>query len=181
LKTLGIVLLCVGAAIVYGIIHDQITSRICVEYFTIGHVDLFQTADPTLLGIGWGIAATWWAGLFLGMGVAYAARHGTREPRPIASLIRPVITLMAITGACAAIAGMVGYASASAHLITLTGAMAEEVPPARHIAFLTDLWIHNASYDVGFIGGIVLCINVWRSRKNRKREIEPHQVTGTIL
>jgi hypothetical protein len=158
------VLLCIGAAILYGIIHDQITARICVEYFTIGHVDLFHTTDPTLLGIGWGIAATWWVGLALGMGLAYAARHGSAPSRSIGSLIQPVITLVGITGLCAAAAGVIGYASASAHLVSLTGEMAVEVPPGRQIAFLTDLWIHNASYDVGFIGGIILCINIWRSR-----------------
>jgi len=163
-KTLSIVLLCIAAAILYGIIHDQITARICVEYFTIGHVDLFHTADPTLLGIGWGIAATWWVGLALGMGLAYAARHGPAPSRSISSLIRPVATLMAITGLCAAAAGVIGYTSACAHLVTLTGEMAVEVPAGRQIALLTDLWIHNASYDVGFIGGIILCVKVWRSR-----------------
>jgi hypothetical protein len=34
LQALGIVCMCVGAAVLYGIIHDQITARVCVEYFT---------------------------------------------------------------------------------------------------------------------------------------------------
>jgi hypothetical protein len=29
-----IAITCIAAAILYGIIHDQITARICVEYFT---------------------------------------------------------------------------------------------------------------------------------------------------
>jgi len=33
-RSVGIVLLCVAAAVVYGIVHDQITARVCVEYFT---------------------------------------------------------------------------------------------------------------------------------------------------
>ncbi len=33
----------VAAAIAYGIAHDQITVRICLEYFTIGHSKVFPT------------------------------------------------------------------------------------------------------------------------------------------
>jgi hypothetical protein len=34
---LKIILACVAAAIIYGILHDQITARVCVEYFTVFH------------------------------------------------------------------------------------------------------------------------------------------------
>jgi len=34
---------CILAAVFYGILHDQITARICVEYFTIGHPIVFGT------------------------------------------------------------------------------------------------------------------------------------------
>ena len=37
MQALLIILLCIFAAIVYGIIHDQITARVCIEYFTVGH------------------------------------------------------------------------------------------------------------------------------------------------
>ena len=43
MKFWGIVLLCVASAAVYGIVHDQVTARICVEYFTIGHAPVFDT------------------------------------------------------------------------------------------------------------------------------------------
>jgi len=45
----AIVFMCIISAIAYGIVHDQITARVCVEYFTIGHPQLFQTDNPTLL------------------------------------------------------------------------------------------------------------------------------------
>ena len=48
-ETLKIVVLCIVSAIVYGILHDQVTARVCVEYFTIGHPPIFHTDDPTLL------------------------------------------------------------------------------------------------------------------------------------
>jgi hypothetical protein len=33
-----ILLLSVAAAVLYGILQDQVTARICVEYFTVGWV-----------------------------------------------------------------------------------------------------------------------------------------------
>ena len=51
MRTGAIVLMCVFAAVVYGVIHDQITARVCVEYFTVGHPPIFPTDDPTLLGV----------------------------------------------------------------------------------------------------------------------------------
>jgi hypothetical protein len=41
--------LCVFAAVIYGILHDPITARVRVEYFPIGHAPIFGTVDPTLL------------------------------------------------------------------------------------------------------------------------------------
>lgn len=64
---LRIILLCVAVAVVYDVLHDQVTARLCVEYFTIAHPPLFDTDDPTLLGLAWGALATWWVGLALGV------------------------------------------------------------------------------------------------------------------
>ena len=58
MRGVGIVALCVLAAVTYGVAHDQVTARVCVEYFTVGHEPIFGTDDPTLLGLGWGILAT---------------------------------------------------------------------------------------------------------------------------
>lgn len=60
MRFVGIIALALLAGITYGILHDQVTARVCVEYFTIGHPKIFPTTSPTLLAIGWGIVATWW-------------------------------------------------------------------------------------------------------------------------
>ncbi len=99
------VLLCVAAAVGYGVAHDQVTARVCVEYFTVGHPPVFATTDPTLLALSWGVLATWWVGLLLGLPLAVAARAAGRSPR---SLVRPVARLMAVCGACATVAGVAG-------------------------------------------------------------------------
>src|SRR6185312_3701484 len=138
---------------------------VCVEYFTIGHPPIFATADPTLLGLGWGIIATWWVGLILGLGLAIAARGGSRPPRSVTSLIGPVAELLAITAIAALAMGILGYALAQLGLIELVNPLASDVPQRKHAAFLADLWAHSASYFVGGVGGIVVMIRVWRSRR----------------
>src|SRR5579872_5436293 len=72
-------------------------ARICVEYFTIRHAPVFGTQDPTLMGLGWGIFATWWAGLRLGIPTDLAALVGKRPKRGEASLVRPTRHLLAVT------------------------------------------------------------------------------------
>lgn len=167
MQSSAIVVMCVIAAIVYGIVHDQVTARVCVEYFTIGHPPVFPTDDPTLLGLGWGIIATWWVGLGLGFPLAIAARAGSRPRRSVASLVRPVASLLGVMGISALLAGILGGLLASLGQVYLVGPIAVEVPADRHIPYLADLWAHSASYLVGILGGIVVIIRVWRSRRIR--------------
>jgi len=164
MQTLAIVLLCIGSAVVYGVLHDQVTARICVEYFTIGHPPVFPTDDPTLLGIGWGIIATWWVGLLLGIPLAMVARAGSRPKRSAGSLVLPLACLLAVMAASAAVAGWLGWVLASRGIVFLVGPLARAVPTERHVPFIADLWAHSASYLFGFVGGIVLMVLVWRSR-----------------
>jgi hypothetical protein len=74
MQWIAIVVLSILACVAYGIIHDQITARICVEYFTIGHPRIIPTDDPTALGIVWGIVATWWVGVIMGIPLATVSR-----------------------------------------------------------------------------------------------------------
>jgi hypothetical protein len=166
MQTSRIIALCVVAAIVYGVIHDQITARLCVEYFTVGHPPLFGTHDPTLLGLGWGIIATWWVGLILGIALAFAARFGRRPRRSVDSLVRPVVQLMLALGALAACAGALGWVLASAGAVFLLEPMASNVPREKHTAYLADLWAHSASYLFGIVGGLAVCLRVWESRRH---------------
>jgi hypothetical protein len=162
----GIVLFCVCAAVAYGIAHDMVTARVCVEYFTIGHAPIFGTDDPTILALGWGFLATWWVGAILGVALAIAAREGSRPPRTLASLVRPVVLLMLVTGVFALVAGVIGWTTASRGGMVMLPPLhpAQDLPPETRAAFLANLWAHNASYLVGFVGGVVVCVRVWRSR-----------------
>src|SRR4051812_25248560 len=108
----AIILLSIVAAVVYGVIHDQVTARICVEYFTIGQPPVFDTEDPTLLGLGWGVIAAWWVGLILGVPLALAARAGSRPKVTASSLVRPLAFMLGAVGIVAAAAGAVGHTAA---------------------------------------------------------------------
>jgi hypothetical protein len=164
MQAVAIIALCIASAVVYGIVHDQVTARVCVEYFTIGHPPVFHTDSPTLLGVGWGIIATWWVGLLLGIPLAIAARAGRRPRRDVRSLVRPIFTLLAVMGVCALLAGFAGFVLGSIEAIYLVEPMASRVPSDRHARFLADGGAHLASYFVGFIGGLVVIVRVWRSR-----------------
>ena len=161
LRIIGLALL---GAIAYGIVHDQVTARICVEYFTIGHPPIFSTTSPTLLALGWGVIATWWVGLPLGLVLSLAARGGSRRKLGAAELRRPIATLLLTMAACAAVAGTVAGTLAVAGKINLVPPMSELVPIDRQIPFLVDLWMHSASYASGILGGIGLAVWVWRQR-----------------
>ena len=149
----------------YGIAHDQVTARVCLEYFTVGHPPIFNTTSPTLLALGWGVVATWWVGLPLGLTLATAARVGRRPKFGVRSLVRPVGILLVIMGASALTFGLVGAALAARGSISLWEPLASRVPRSAHVRFLADLWAHNASYFVGFFGGLGVAGWVWVQRQ----------------
>jgi hypothetical protein len=167
-----IVLFAVGAAVSYGVMHDQITARICVEYFTVGHPPVFATTSPTLLGLGWGVIATWWVGIALGVPLALSARLG-REPKLSAAFfLRPLGRLLVVTTLCAAVAGVAGYWCAQTGLIHLPIWVELRLPAERHTPFLVDSCAHLASYALGSLGGLGLISWTVRLRRKTSRAAE---------
>jgi hypothetical protein len=165
MQSLRIILTCIVAAVLYGIVHDQFTAHICVEYFSVFHPPVFSTGSPTLLALGWGIIATWWMGAFLGVLLAFAARAGSRNKISARELVRPISKLLLAMGFLAVVAGLTGYVLASRGAIAPPDFIGSMIPPARHARFMADWWAHNASYFFGFFGGILLCILTIRRRK----------------
>lgn len=134
MEFLKIVALSVAAAVLYGIVHDQITIRICPEYFTVFHPQIFRTQSLTLLALFWGVFATWWAGVMCGVLLGLAARAG-REPKiKAAQLFRAICVQLALMAACAAIFGFVGFETART-----TKATAD-----FYARLMADSWTHDA-------------------------------------
>ena len=161
-EVLKIIALTIGLSCVYGIVHDQITARVCIEYFTIGHFTPTNIPlDPTTLGFFWGIVATWWVGVMLGIPLALCARVGSWPKRTARELFRPLLLLIGITFACAMtgliIARLTGF-TAPPHVLPM---VLNDDQAAR---FSADLLTHNISYGVGLFGGPWLSAWVLRSR-----------------
>ena len=169
MEAIKIVLLCVFTACCYGIAHDLVTAHVCVEYFTIAHDPILKTESPILLGISWGIIATWWVGAILGVLLAASARLGYPPYTTVQEVARPVVILMFVVGVCALVAGITGYTLANAGTIKVPSWIADAIPAERHSRFLADAWAHNTSYAVGFVGGIVLCILTAAKRFKARR------------
>lgn len=158
MEFIKIVILGVVAACVYGIVQDQVTARVCEEYFTIGHPPIFDTDSPTLLAFGWGVVATWWVGLPLGLLIGLASRVGGWPRLTWRGLLRPIAVVLCVMGVISLLAGVVGYFVADAGGVRLFEPLASRIPAERHVLFLADLWAHNAAYGAGFLGGVGLCI-----------------------
>lgn len=171
MEFLKIVLTGILAAILYGVVHDQVTARVCIEYFTIGHPPVFHTDSPTLLGLGWGVIATWWVGCFLGIPLAYASRRGQWPGLTARQLIRPLAKLLVAMALLALIAGCTGYVLTRREIIALPDFVAEAIPPAHQLAFVADWWAHSMSYLAGFVGGVVLIISTWWRRKKTAAQL----------
>jgi hypothetical protein len=162
-EALKIVLFSVAAAGIYGILHDQVTAHLCVEYFTVAHPMIIPTHSPFLLAMFWGIFATWWVGLSLGAGLALAARLGPAPRVSASELALPVLMLMILCGIAALLAGMVGARLMTHGLVTLNGWYADVIPAERHVAFFADASAHLTSYAAGGIGGLVLIsLTIWK-------------------
>ncbi len=157
-------LLSIAAAICYGIVHDQVTARICVEYFTVFHPPVFPTDNPTLLGLGWGVIATWWLGAILGVVLAFSARAGHRRKSSASELMRPVMLLLVVMAISAILAGTTGYVLARAGVIAPPVWITGRLEQHSYNAFMADWWAHNASYAAATLGGIVLCVMTYRKR-----------------
>jgi hypothetical protein len=159
-----VILLCVLAAITYGVIHDEITARLCVEYFTVAHPPLFHTESPTILGFCWGIAATIGIGAVLGAILAEVSQSEGRPPVPVRRLAGSLLILLATMAFGAFLAGLLGYELSSHSIVSIPITLAYRIPPARHDRFMAVWFAHGASCLVGLTGSAILVLRLWRER-----------------
>jgi hypothetical protein len=136
---------CVLAAVVYGIAQDNVTARLCVEYFTVFHPHVINSESPTLLALYWGVAATWWMGAILGVPIALAARLGRLPKLGWREMLWLLGVLLVLMAASALVAGRIGYLS---------------VPPGADSSnlFYADLYAHRTAYLAGAVGAVGVCI-----------------------
>ena len=165
LQRFQIIFLCTLGACLYGIIHDQITVRICLEYFVKPvHPPIFGgTHNPTLLALGWGVIATWWVGFFLGLALALCATEGRAPKLPPSQLLKPLALTLALLATLAALSGLAGYLAASRGLFLDQNL--SDFPPEEAIPFATTQTTHLASYTFGALLGLALCTHTLLRRR----------------
>ena len=151
---------CVLLACVYGVIHDQVTARVFLPYFTEFHPKLGIPEDPTLIGLAWGVIATWWVGAILGFFLGLVCTRGSRPPLTMGDLRWPLGILFVVMGLCAAVAGWVGYSIDVSFVAMVFPLVRDLAPPMQH-RFAADLFAHNASYAVGTLGGVTVVLWAW--------------------
>ena len=157
---LKIIVLCMASAILYGICHDQVTARVCVEYFTVGHANIFHTESPTLLAFAFGTTATWWVGLILGILATLASRVGSWPKIDAAPLVRPIACLLVVMAIASLLAGITGYHLAKASSMVLPDSIGSRIPKGHHAHFFADSLAHLAAYGIGLLGGLILCVRL---------------------
>ena len=163
IEFLKIVLFCVAAAVSYGILHDQVTAHLCVEYFTIAHPPLIASESPFLLAIAWGIVATWWVGLPLGLMLAAAARLGARYRLGLCEVRPAIFLLLGFMAFGALTSGIAGAALTASGTMLPPRVWTELIPQEKWVAFMAVAWAHLASYATGIVGGLtVIAYVVWR-------------------
>lgn len=159
MESVKIVALSVVAAIIYGILHDLVTANFCVEYFSVFHPDIFHTKSPWLLALGWGVVATWWMGMALGILIAAAATTGRLPKLRWVELLVPLAMVMLFAYSCALVSGVTAYYFV-VHIpdwALTTKVVAAHMNPDTQRAFTADLYAHNASYISSAFGALILC------------------------
>ncbi|MCC9606991.1 hypothetical protein LOC68_15075 [Blastopirellula sp. JC732] len=165
-ESLKIILMCIAAAILYGVCHDMITTRICLEYFTVFHAPVWGGAtDPTVLALTWGAKATWWVGLILSIPAVLLARAGAPPKLAARDLVRPIGYLLLTMAIGSLVAGLVAWRLAEGGVIWPAPDFARLMKREAHVGFLIDAWAHSAAYAFGFFGGIAVCIWIWMQRR----------------
>ncbi|USE35098.1 hypothetical protein [Endozoicomonas sp. SCSIO W0465] len=146
------------AAILYGVIHDLITTQINFAYFSDLNLthhgaytlryfpSVYHSESRVLYALLWGTIATWWVGLPIGGLSALSARISSDAPKMTwHDLVYPVATMLGTNLAVALVTGGLTY--------LVSGS-----------TFWTVAYMHNSSYLSGIIGGIILPLYIYSSR-----------------
>jgi hypothetical protein len=164
-------LLGIGLMVGYATVQDQVSVRLCPEYFTHFHNPIPGVSDPTLTGIAWGFLGAWWGGAILGYAAGTAATAGRKSPLPVRDLVRPMILVVVGIGIVVGICGTAVAIYSDMFEVQLSDATAGVVPAERRRALLVVASYHLAGYVAAVVGSIVLCLWVACERGRSGRSL----------
>lgn len=141
---------------IYGIVHDQITLRLGVEYFTKFKLLQFYYLDPSapihITAMKIGFLATWWVGFF----AAWFMARVTMPHEPLLQAARRcawgVAGMMITAATLALIAAQRAPKSLADPRLTAWEDMLVSYNIQDPLAFIRVGYIHNASYLGGLLG-----------------------------
>ena len=165
------------AMVGYGMLQDQVSARLCPEYFTVFHPPIPGLTDPTLLGIAWGFLGAWWGGVLLGYVAGLVATLGSRPPLASRELVRPLMVLLVVVSAVVLLTGINVWRHAELFGVSLDPALTKLLTPERHRPLLIVACYHFAAYASAVIGGVVLCLWV-RVERVRRTTVKAHTPVG---
>jgi hypothetical protein len=178
-----VLLVCVGAALLYGAINDQITTTISWEYFAYGKglAEVVPVDEPPNSPLfRWeaakvGMKATWSAGLLIGVALLVANNPFRNLPRlPYRGLVRLVPLVLLVTAVTSAVLAVAGYYGAFARFDTDFQEMVrlDQWRPRRFMAVYGE---HLGGYVGGAVGTILAVACVVRERRRLRRIATPAQ------
>jgi hypothetical protein len=150
----------------YAMLQDQVSARLCPEYFTVLHNPINGLTNPTLLGITWGFLGSWWGGALLGYGAGLASTLGRNPPMTVKQLLKPMLCVIAFVTACTAFTGISVAMNADGFSISINVLSIEAIPIQRRtMAFIVATY-HLVAYASSVVGSVV-CI-VWIANNRAK-------------
>lgn len=162
-------LLGIGLLSGYGMLQDQVSARLCPEYFTHFHNPIPGVTEPTLVGIAWGFLGAWWGGALFGYFAGLTATIGKRPPLRVKHLVLPMFLTVLAVGGAVAVTGWVVACYADQLNVEVDQYIAGPVPAERRRALMVVACYHQAAYLFSIAGSIACCVWVGWYRSQRVR------------
>jgi hypothetical protein len=168
----------VAAALAYGALNDQLTSRLSWEYFYYGKglADILPPGAEHSAALHWeaakiGMKATWTAGLIIGVVLLIA--NNPRRGRPQLSYSALAGSLGIVMAICILFAALLGVAGYLGWLIPFSSDFAQMVQhdEFRPYRFMAVFGVHLGGYLGGLIG-MMLAVG-WMLKQRRRRAYPP--------
>ncbi len=115
---LKLFLVCACSTLAYGIIHDQITARMCIEYFNsnavpenrhrLDNLSFLSRNSPIAVGLVMALCETFLPAILIGAAVSSAARVGSTPKLKLRDLSMQIAGLFGIVAISSCGAGLIG-------------------------------------------------------------------------
>ena len=152
----------------FGMTMDQLSARLCPEYFTVLHPPIPNLTYPTLLGIAWGYLGSWWGGALMGYVMGIVATIGTRHPPlSLRQLAVPMVSVVALTAVGTLITGIAVWRHTEMLEVRFADWLDRAVPRERQRNAFIVANYHFAAYATAIVSSIVMSVRVGMQRSKK--------------